>query len=179
MNVEQTTQLIQLIFNSVLMVLASGAVLGALLVRQQGLERRLRQARSDRTFYSRFARSRHLRQIQQQVWQNERALLVMNVTCLTFVASTLSLGLRSLLPWNEFVLLSLILFLLAMATFLVGSWLILLAIASGRVKSLPVRPLQRAIPALPAARQPQRLLPPARDPVKPFALPPTLPPRVG
>ncbi|MEB3292757.1 MAG: hypothetical protein VKJ24_06325 [Synechococcales bacterium] len=175
MTVEQTTQLIQLVFNSVLMVLASGAILGSLLIRQQGLERRLRLAKSDRRFQSRLLRSRHLRRLQQQIRHNERSLLVINVTCLLFIASALSVGLRSLLPWNELILLSLLLFLTGMATFLVGSLLILMAIAQAQTQSITVRPVYRPRPALPAAKSPQRLLPPARDPVKPFALPP----RVG
>ncbi|MGI0494486.1 hypothetical protein ACN4EG_22095 [Alkalinema pantanalense CENA528] len=130
MTVEQTTQLLQLILNSILMVLASGCILGGAILRQQGLEKALQMTSAERFQALKFADNcpalhRKLRYLQQQARLNYRVLLLLNFACLLFVASTLSLILRSLINWVGLIHLSLFLFSLGTSAFLAGVLLLL------------------------------------------------------
>lgn len=131
MTVEQTTQLLQLILNSVLMVLASGCLLGGAILRQQGLEKALRITSAERFQALQFADNRpaihrKLRYLQQQARHNHRVILLLNLACLLFIVSTLSLVLRSLVDWVGLIHLSLFAFAMGTGAFLAGIlWLLL------------------------------------------------------
>lgn len=134
MSVEQTTQLIQLVLNSVLMVTACGLVLGGLLVRYSAIESRIQSAnteylsivdrqglRGDRPFQMK----KQLRQLQQQSKTARLGLLALHYALLVFVASTFALALRTLvnLPW--LISTSLILFSAGTGVLLLGVLLVL------------------------------------------------------
>ncbi|OUC16474.1 MAG: hypothetical protein B0A82_01550 [Alkalinema sp. CACIAM 70d] len=155
MTVEQTTQLLQLILNSILMVLASGCILGSAILRQQGLDKALRHTSAERFQALQFADHRptlhrKLRYLQRQVRLNHRVLLLLNVACLLFVASTLSLILRSLIDWVGLIHLSLFLFALGTGAFLAGVLLLLFAFSQPLRGDRRRDPGQQSRPLLPS-----------------------------
>jgi hypothetical protein len=114
MTVEQTTQLIQLVLNSVLMVLACAFVLGGLLLRRSVLENRLQttsieyfqilhrvndlRGESDGHLQShrfRFLKKR-LRHLQQQVKATHVSILGLYYALMLFATSVFSLSMRTI-----------------------------------------------------------------------------------
>jgi hypothetical protein len=136
MNIEQTSQLIQLILNSVLMVTACVIVLGALLVRHVAVGGRLRlvireyvelMANSGGTRGDRPLHLKHqLHQLRQHYKLAHSAILVLYYALSTLVVSTFALVLRTLLNWNWLIQLSLTLFVIGIAVLLLGVGLALL-----------------------------------------------------
>ena len=105
MSVEQTTQLIQLILNSVLMIVACAFILAGLLLRRSALEQRLQTtsleyyqvlhlaygSQGDRLLLLK----KQLRHLQQQVKLAQNSTIAIHYAFMVFVASTFALALRS------------------------------------------------------------------------------------
>jgi hypothetical protein len=160
MSIEQTTQLIQLILNSVLMVAVSAAVWLGLMLRWMWLDILLRgEAMGDRR--SRWERrsDRRLKRHHQTV---TTSLLIAHGSLLLLVASTLLLALRTLMQANWLIQLSMGLFVLGVGGLLLGLGLCLTdwALAGDRKPSrLERRLLPRALPpAAPASLMLKRKL---------------------
>ncbi|NJK53935.1 MAG: DUF2721 domain-containing protein [Leptolyngbyaceae cyanobacterium SU_3_3] len=132
MSVEQTTQLIQLILNSVLMIVACAFVLGGLLLRRSALENRLQTTSLEYyqvlhlTYDSQGDRllrlKKQLRRLQQQIQSSYNGVLTIYYALMLFVASTFALALRTVV--NHTWLIS-----LAMLLFIIGVGILLLSIA--------------------------------------------------
>ena len=125
MSVEQTTQLIQLILNSVLMSVACALVLSALSLRhhdiQQQLQTQQRQAQEGLT-----AARGQVRRLRDR-YRLSRFSVVTGYYALVFaMSSCLLLVLRALVEWNGLIPLALVGFVLAVATLLVAVGLMLL-----------------------------------------------------
>ena len=105
MSVEQTTQLIQLILNSVLMIVACAFILAGLLLRRSALEQRLQttsleycqvlhlayRSQGDRLLLLK----KQLRHLQQQVRLAQKGTIAIHYAFMVFVASTFTLSLRT------------------------------------------------------------------------------------
>jgi Trk-type K+ transport system membrane component len=113
MSIEQTTQLIQLILNAVLMLGACGVVLCASVMYQVMLEKRSRSAEVE-------VRSvRH--RIHRQQRQVRRSVFWLSGACWWLGLSCGLLVLRSVWNWNALIPLSLGLFVIACGLFLIGA----------------------------------------------------------
>lgn len=138
MTLEQTNQLLQLILNSVLMVIASGFLLAGLLLRQASLEQRLHWTIAERSQAlnrstieaARPALHRKFRYLKQQIRANQQSALCLTIACILLITSTLCLALRSLLNVDELVQSSLILFAVGTGAFLLGILRFLLTLYS-------------------------------------------------
>jgi hypothetical protein len=125
MSLEQTTQLIQLILNAVLMLGACGMMLCAALMHQIMLENRFRSGNlaqrwspTDRRSSARHQRFRQQRQTRRSVFWLSGAGWAVGMSCGALV-------LRSVWQVNELIGLSLVLFAGACGLFVVGTgWLI-------------------------------------------------------
>lgn len=142
MSVEQTTQLIQLILNSVLMMVGCALLLSRISLRQADLEERLQAAnrqcsdlfssekRSDRHGIDRSTRvlqaKKHLRQLQYRYKVLRYGALAESYALLCAIASTLALSLRTLINLEWLVPLSLGLFVLGVTLLLLGGGLTLI-----------------------------------------------------
>lgn len=145
MSVEQTTQLIQLILNSVLMTIACALLLSRLGMRQTALEERLQvanrqcldlleagtESRSDVTSSDRFTNrvlqaKKHLRQLQYRYRIVHYGMVANHYALLCAIASTLTLALRSLLDLEWLIPISLALFVFGVALLLMGVGLTLI-----------------------------------------------------
>jgi hypothetical protein len=134
MTIEQTTQLIQLILNAVLMLGACGVMLCAALMHQVILENRSRLgAATDRT-----RRSRHQLHLQQR--RTRRAVFWINSACWLLGLSCGALVLRSVWDLNVLIPLSLGLFAIACGLFLIGAGSLLLSLMS--TSPTPAEPSQ-------------------------------------
>ena len=133
MSIEQTSQLIQLILNAVLMLGACGMMLCAALMHQMMLEHRFRSGNlaqqwspTDRRSSARHKQFRQQRQTRRSVFWLSGAVWVVGMSCGALV-------LRSVWPVNELIGLSLVLFAGACGLFLVGTgWLIVSVMATGK-----------------------------------------------
>jgi hypothetical protein len=110
MTIEQTTQLIQITFNSLLLGLTSGLILAALLLRQTLLESPWSIAPTED--------SRRALLRKRQIQQNQRCLLLFSYTCGMAVTSGLCIALRMLVNWQWLIPVSLVVFVVAIAGFL-------------------------------------------------------------
>ncbi|XGV98251.1 MAG: DUF2721 domain-containing protein [Leptolyngbya sp. BL-A-14] len=145
MSVEQTTQLIQLILNSVLMTFACTLLLNRISLRQTALEERLQAAnrqcvdllgasaegrsdlpRSDRSTNRLLQAKKHLRQIQYRYKVVRYGVLANAYALLCAITSTLALSLRALVNLEWLVPVSLGLFVLGVTLLLLGVGLMLL-----------------------------------------------------
>jgi hypothetical protein len=107
MTIEQTTQLIQITFNSLLLVLISGMILAALLLRQTLLESAWSVPIAEDP------RRTALRK--RQVGQNQRCLLLFSYTCGMALTSSFCIALRMMVNWQWLIPVSLGVFLVAIA----------------------------------------------------------------
>jgi hypothetical protein len=125
MSIEQTTQLIQLILNAVLMLGACGVMLCAALMHQMMLENRSRSGNlAQRSVRHQLFRQQ--RQTRRSVFWLSGAGWVVGMSCGALV-------LRSVWQVNELIGLSLILFAGACGLFLVGTgWLLVSVMATGK-----------------------------------------------
>ena len=125
MSIEQTTQLIQLILNAVLMLGACGVMLCAALMHQMMLENRSRSGNlAQRSVRHQLFRQQ--RQTRRSVFWLSGAGWVVGMSCGALV-------LRSVWQVNELIGLSLILFAAACGLFLVGTgWLLVSVMATGK-----------------------------------------------
>ncbi|MBW4525875.1 MAG: DUF2721 domain-containing protein [Phormidium tanganyikae FI6-MK23] len=130
MSIDDTTQLIQLILNSVLMLLACAFVLGGLLLRRSVIENRL-QITNVEYFQSldRFDQSNRLlmlqkqiRYLQQRVKSANNGILVMYYAFILFVSSTFALAIRTVFSAEWLVTGS-------MALFVAGTAILLFSVA--------------------------------------------------
>jgi len=140
MSVEQTTQLIQLILNSVLMMVACVLLLNRISLRQIALEERLQLAnrqcsdwvggenRSDGHGVDRalLQAKKHLRQLQYRYKVVRYGMLADSYALVCAIASTLTLSLRTLLDLEWLVPLSLGMFVLGVTLLLLGVGLTLI-----------------------------------------------------
>lgn len=136
MSVEQTTQLIQLILNSVLMMVACALLLNCSGLRQTALEERLQatnrqcsdlfghEHRSDGQGSDRSSRvlqaKKHLRQLQYRYKVVRYGVLADAYALLCAIASTFTLALRTLINLEWLVPLSLGLFIVGITLLLLG-----------------------------------------------------------
>ncbi|NDJ16332.1 hypothetical protein [Myxacorys almedinensis] len=144
MSVEQTTQIIQLVLNSVLMVLACAFVLGGLLLRRSVLENRL-QATSIEYFQilHRLDDSRHssnealqhhrllflkkrLRHLQHHVKASRTSILGLYYALMVFAASVFALSLRTVFSASWLVSGAMALFMVGVAVLLASVALVVL-----------------------------------------------------
>lgn len=165
MSVEQTTQLIQLLLNSVLMVMASVIALGSLLMRHNTLREGLRachreyvedlkqstDAPRDRSSFK-----RRLQVLVTSYQTSYASVQVLYVALGCFALSTLSLSLRTFLQWNGFISVSLGLFVLGTGLLLLGVGLALLEFYRSR------RHLQDELTALVGVRDKRPISPKRR-----------------
>ncbi len=138
MTIEQTTQLIQLTLNSVLMLGACGVMLCAALIHQVILENRsalLAQGASrassttSNAATDRHRRSHRQRHLQQR--RTRRAIFWINGACWVLGGSCGALVLRSVWELNLLIPLSLGLFTIACGLFLIGTGSLLLSLTTG------------------------------------------------
>ncbi|MBW4691020.1 MAG: DUF2721 domain-containing protein [Lyngbya sp. HA4199-MV5] len=145
MSVEQTTQLIQLVLNSVLMAFACTLLLNRISLRQTALEEQLHTAnrqcvdllgisnegrsdvsRGDRATSRVLQAKKYLRQLQHRYQVIRYGVLANAYALLCAIASTLALALRALVNLEWLVPLSLGLFVLGVTLLLLGVGLMLL-----------------------------------------------------
>ncbi len=131
MSVEQTTQLIQLILNSVLMIVACAFILAGLLLRRSALEQRLQttsleyyqvlhlayDSQGDRLLLLK----KQLRHLQQQVKLAQNSTVAIHYAFMVFVTSTFALSLRTV--WEAAWLIT-----TALSLFVVGIGILLLSV---------------------------------------------------
>ncbi|KAM3115335.1 DUF2721 domain-containing protein [Phormidesmis sp. 146-33] len=132
MSVEQTTQLIQLILNSVLMIVACAFVLGSLMLRRSALENRLQttsleyyqvlhlayDSQNDRLLLLK----KQLRHLQQQIQSSRNGILALHYALMVFVASTFALAMRTVVEGTWLIS-------VAMAFFIGGMGILLFSVA--------------------------------------------------
>ena len=123
MSIEQTTQLIQLILNAVLMLGACGVMLCAALMHQMMLENRSGAGK----LVDRSARHRRFRQQRQ----TRRSVVWLSGACWIVGVSCGALVLRSVWQSNELIGLSLVLFAGGCGLFLVGTGCLVVSVMTG------------------------------------------------
>lgn len=126
MSIDQTTQLIQLTLNSVLLLASCALLSHRLGVRHLAIEERLQTTMrqyavmeakpSDRFLQTK----KQLRQLQHRHRLTHYSLVTIHLALLLSLASTLTLSLRMLLPLDWLVIVALGLFCLSLAVLLVG-----------------------------------------------------------
>lgn len=136
MSVEQTSQLLQLVLNSVLMLTVCVVLWGVLIVRHTAVHNRLRglnQEYFELLNHAVMLRGDRLQQIRGQLQQFRQRYQITHLGLLTLYAallllglSTLVLALRSLLNWEWLIVGSLLLFTVGIAAMLAGTALALL-----------------------------------------------------
>jgi hypothetical protein len=133
MSIEQTTQLIQLILNAVLMLGACGVMLCAALMHQMMLENRSRSGNLAQRWSPTDRRSSVRHQLFRQQRQTRRSVFWLSGAGWVVGMSCGALVLRSVWQVNELIGLSLILFAGACGLFLVGTgWLLVSVMATGK-----------------------------------------------
>lgn len=120
MTIEQTTQLVQLILNTVLMVVASGVLLALACRYQVALQKQLHRLMIDVEVTQRHRSAQLARSTRRQLRAIAQAVLVLTIACGSLVGSTVLLALRSLLPQNLLISGSLGLFAIGCGILLVG-----------------------------------------------------------
>jgi hypothetical protein len=134
MSIEDPTQLIQLILNSVLMLLACACVLGGLLLRRSVIENRLQITNVE--YFQILDRlqqpnrltmlQQQLRYLQKRVKTANNGILVMYYALMLFVSSTLLLSVRTVVSAEWLVTLSMSLFVCGVAVLLFSIAIVLL-----------------------------------------------------
>lgn len=126
MSVEQTTQLIQLILNSVLMSVACALVLGGLTARHSAIAEQIQAMRQseDGTVLD-VVRSRRqgrsqLRRLQYRYTISRYSVLVAYYALLFSIFSCFTLTVRGMINWNGLIPIALVLFVVGVATLLVS-----------------------------------------------------------
>lgn len=134
MSIDDTTQLIQLILNSVIMLLACACVLGGLLLRRSVIENRLQITNVE--YFQMLDRveqsnrlsilQRQLRYLQQRVKTANNGILVMYYALMLFVASTFLLAIRTVVSAEWLVTASMTVFIGGVAVLLFSVAIVLL-----------------------------------------------------
>ncbi len=156
MSVQQTTQLIQLILNAVLMLNAAVIVLGILMLRHSMLHNQLRSL--NQTYLTELSQvetwwdkrrlqvNRQLHQLQQRYRSMEKSVLLMQCAVALFASSTFLLTLRAILSLDWLVALSLWLFIVGIGALLAGLGLALLDVQrTGRLLEQDIHRGQRRL----------------------------------
>jgi len=127
MSVEQTTQLIQLILNSVLMSVACALVLGGLTARHSAIAEQLQAwHHSEETTALESVRNRRgqsrsqIRRLQYRYTISRYSVVAAYYALLFAIVSCLTLALRGMINWNGLISLALVLFVVGVATLLVS-----------------------------------------------------------
>jgi Protein of unknown function (DUF2721) len=134
MSVEQTTQLIQLVLNSVVMSVACALVLMGLTNRLNGIGDRIQtlhdqiaetggshgEMHADASWHHAIQLRKQLRRSQSRYKVNHFGVLAAYYALLFTVLSCFALALRGLLPWNGLISIALLLFMLGVAVLLVA-----------------------------------------------------------
>ena len=134
MSVEQTTQLIQLILNSVLMSVVCALALSGLTVRHAAISDRLEESRQDELLTNLdLARNhsmsrRQLRRLQQRYSISRYSVLTAYYALFFSGLSCFALALRGILDWNWLISVALGVFVFGIASLLVAVGLTLLEI---------------------------------------------------
>jgi sterol desaturase/sphingolipid hydroxylase (fatty acid hydroxylase superfamily) len=121
MTIEQTTQLVQLILNAALMVIAAGVMLAVAILHQMRLEKQ-------RTGTSQRLQRPERKNLRRQARQISRSVFSLNVACLFLVASTGFLALRALVNQSVLISLSLVCFAIGCLVFWVGIGFFLMSV---------------------------------------------------
>jgi hypothetical protein len=140
MTIEQTTQLIQITCNSLLLGVTSSLLLAALLLRQTLLEGPWSIAPPED------ARRTLVRK--RQIQQNQRCLLLFSYTSAMALGSSLCIALRMLVNWQWLIPLSLVVFAGAIALFLGSIGVLagmLMGMGEGRRKRSPEPTLEKTL----------------------------------
>ncbi|MDX2213543.1 MAG: DUF2721 domain-containing protein [Oculatellaceae cyanobacterium bins.114] len=182
MSIDQTSQLLQLILNSVLMLTTCVVIWGVLTVRHIAIHNRLRslnQEYFELLNHAVMLRGDRLQQIRGQLQQFRQRYQITHLSLLVLYVALLLLGLsafivvlRSLLNWQWLITGSLLLFALGTGAMLVGSGFALLDFYQARQSVLEemswVLGLGDNAPDAKAAKAPQR---PPRNPAPTKATP--------
>ncbi|MBF2028151.1 MAG: DUF2721 domain-containing protein [Oscillatoriales cyanobacterium C42_A2020_001] len=127
MSVEQTTQLIQLILNSVLMSVACALVLGGLTARHSAIAEQIQTMRHNEDYTtldltrSRRGQSRsQLRRLQYRYTISRYSVLAAYYALLFSIFSCFTLTVRGMINWNGLIPVALVLFVVGVATLLVS-----------------------------------------------------------
>lgn len=184
MTVEETSQLIQLILNSVLMLATCGLVLASLLIRHAAIYTHLQTVTQEyavarvqglETSDRAPALKAQLHVLRYRYRATQGPLLTTQASFLVLTASTLLLALRTLLPWNGLITGSLVFFNLGIGLFLAAIVLTLLELRASKASiwkelnqllnlkesSASLRPFFNPGRLLPAARSNRRMPRPA------------------
>ncbi len=158
MSVQQTTQLIQLILNAVLMLNAAVMVLGILMLRHGMLHNQLRSL--NQTYMAELSQAetwwdkrrlqvnRQLHQLQQRYRSIEKSVLLMQCAVALFSGSTLLLTLRAIISFDWLIAVSLWLFIVGIGALLAGLGLALLDVQrTGRLLEQDIYRGQRRLQA--------------------------------
>ena len=145
MSVEQTTQLIQLILNSVLMSVACALMLSSLTVRHDAIGDRLEEGRQDERLKKELDLTRNpaltrrqLQRLQQRYSISRYSVLTAYYALFFSALSCFTLALRGILDWNWLISIALGIFVLGIATLLVAVGLTLIEIhLSDSAKQIP------------------------------------------
>lgn len=150
MSVEQTTQLIQLILNSVLLSIVCALVLGGLTVRHDAIGDRLEEGRQDERLKTDLDLTRNpalirrqLRHLQQRHSISRYSVLTAYYALFFSTLSCFALALRGILDWNWLISVALGIFVFGIAALLVAVGLTLIEIHlsdSGKLVSMRERP---------------------------------------
>lgn len=156
MSVEQTTQLIQLILNSVLMIVACAFVLGGLLLRRSALENRLQTTSLEYyqvlhlAYESQSGRllrlKKQLRHLQQQIQSSRNGITAVYYALMFFVGSTFALSMRTAIDALWLISIAMTLFIAGVGVLLLSVAIILLGLhQSDREALLEHRPWQETL----------------------------------
>ncbi len=176
MSVEQTTQLIQLILNSVLMSVACALMLSSVTARHAAIGDRLEESRQDERLNTNLDRTRHsplsrrqLRRLQQRYSISRYSVLTAYYALLFSTLSCFALAVRGILDWNWLISVALGIFVFGTAALLVSVGLMLIEIhLSDSAKPIPYgnRPFLDEFSHPGCWEKQSRLRSPSRRPVK-------------
>ena len=154
MTLEQTTQLVQLILNAAVMVVASGLMLGVAIVHQIRLEKtRISLPHSLPKLWR--------KAIRRQSRRVTRSIFYLNVACLTLITSTGLLAFRALVNQSALISLSLVSFAIGCVVFLIGVGFFFLSILQPKRTQSPSKsrtPLPKNM-ARPTSSAPTKIAP--------------------
>jgi hypothetical protein len=119
MSVEQTDQLIRLILNSILIVIACAIVFNSFLMRHAAILNRMRAVQQDYVDLLRTTET-HLRHLRHSYRMAHASVLLAQAALLFCVASTVVIAFRTFIPANWLIQMALLLFIGGVALLLVS-----------------------------------------------------------
>lgn len=157
MSIAQTSQLLQLLLNSALMAVVCALLWLGMSWRQSAIATQLSQLPTTVSLL-------HRHRLRQQYHRHCQGLVALHWALLLSLSSSLTLGLRTLIPWDGLIQISLGLFVLSVAGLLIGLSITLDSFNSGQLAPNRSRRSQPAPLKLTAVDRP-----------KPSATPPPVP----